>query len=124
RYTFQMTRRQQVAVGGAIFNSKNEVLFVRRAANDDFMPSVWEIPGGGTEYGEKPTDGLKREIMEECGIEITVGRPVCVCDYYVQNNAESVHRVEIVFLCKLVSDSANVKLSDEHDLCLWMNLGK
>jgi 8-oxo-dGTP pyrophosphatase MutT (NUDIX family) len=48
-----MKFRQQVAVGGAIVNSDGKLLFVRRVADDEFMPGVWELPGGGTEYGEK-----------------------------------------------------------------------
>jgi len=97
-----MKQRQQVAVGGAIFNKHQEILLVRRVADDEFMPGVWEIPGGGTEYGEKPEEGLKREIMEECGLEITVGK-----------------RVEITFLCDLLSNSEDIVLSDEHDSFVW-----
>lgn len=117
-----MKLRQQVAVAGAIFNHDNQLLFVRRIANDEFMPGVWEMPGGGTEYGEKPEEGLKREIMEECGIEITVGKPVAVSDYYIERNGERVQRVEIIFMCKLVSQSENVVLSDEHDAFVWKDL--
>jgi mutator protein MutT len=117
-----MINRQQVAVGGAIFNDKGELLFVRRIANDEFMPGVWEIPGGGTEYGEKPEDGLKREIMEECGIEIEVGKPVVVSDYYIERNGERVQRVEITFLCELRSDTNHVTLSEEHDAFTWKNI--
>ena len=114
-----MKQRQQVAVGGAIFNKHQEILLVRRVADDEFMPGVWEIPGGGTEYGEKPEEGLKREIMEECGLEITVGKPITVSDYYIERNGERVQRVEITFLCDLLSNSEDIVLSDEHDSFVW-----
>lgn len=117
-----MIQKQQVAVGGAIFNSNNELLFVRRAATDDFMPGVWEIPGGGTEFGETPEVGLQREILEECGIQITVGKPVFVSDYYIERNGERVQRVEITYLCKLFSENEEVTLSDEHDSFAWKKL--
>ncbi len=32
---------------------------------------LWEIPGGGVDYGEKPQDTLKREFAEEAGLEVT-----------------------------------------------------
>jgi 8-oxo-dGTP pyrophosphatase MutT (NUDIX family) len=33
-----------------------------------------KLPGGGLEYGEAPVEALKREFMEECGVEIVVGK--------------------------------------------------
>lgn len=31
----------------------------------------WELPGGGLDHGEDPIPGLKREIHEETGLEVT-----------------------------------------------------
>lgn len=114
-----MKFRQQVAVGGAILNQQKELLFVRRIKDDEFMPGQWELPGGGTEYGEKPEVGLQREVREECGIEIKVSVPITVSDYYIERNNERVHRVEIVYLCELLSHPDSVQLSDEHDAFCW-----
>lgn len=117
-----MRQRQQVAVGGAIFNSQSEVLLVRRIANDEFMPGVWEFPGGGTDFGEKPDEGLRREVKEECGLAIKVGQPIMVADYYLERNNEKVQRVEIIFNCLLVGDHTKVVLSNEHDQFVWKKL--
>jgi 8-oxo-dGTP diphosphatase len=119
-----MKFRQQVAVGGAIVNSDGKLLFVRRVADDEFMPGVWELPGGGTEYGEHPEVGLKREVQEECGIEINVGKPITVSEYYIERNGERVQRVEIIYLCQLISDMKDVVLSDEHDAYEWKKFGE
>ena len=37
------------------------------------LSGKYYFPGGGTEPGERITDGLKREVWEEAGIEIEIG---------------------------------------------------
>ena len=61
------------AVGGVVTNSEGKILLVRHNARG------WTYPGGVVETGENLINALKREIMEETGIEITVGRLFCLC---------------------------------------------
>lgn len=115
-----LTKRQQVAAGGLIFNTEGKLLFVKRVHNDEFMPGVWEIPGGGIELEESPTVGLKREIHEECGIEVTVSpEPLALGEYFIERNGERVHRVEIIFSC-IQDTESEITLSDEHDEYRWV----
>jgi 8-oxo-dGTP diphosphatase len=38
----------------------------------------WTIPGGVVEIGESPWEACRRETKEECGLDVTVGRLMCV----------------------------------------------
>lgn len=40
----------------------------------------WEFPGGRVEEGENPEDALHREVLEECGIKVSLVR--WVKDFY------------------------------------------
>ena len=38
----------------------------------------WTVPGGVVEIGESPWEACRRETKEECGLDVTAGRLVCV----------------------------------------------
>jgi len=38
----------------------------------------WTVPGGVIELGESPWEACRRETREECGLDVTAGRLVCV----------------------------------------------
>jgi FolB domain-containing protein len=63
-------------VGALIHNSSGEVLMIRTQKWSD----LWGIPGGKIKYGEPALDALRREIMEETGLEIEQPRFVTVQD--------------------------------------------
>lgn len=60
--------RHIVAASALIRNGAGEIALVRTERRG------WELPGGQIELGETLTDGLQREIFEECGIEVELGR--------------------------------------------------
>lgn len=56
--------------GIIILNDKNEVLLIHRDNNPNIIyPNMWDIPGGQVEAGENAEQTLRREMMEEFGIE-------------------------------------------------------
>jgi len=60
-------------VAGLLVDDAGRVLVTQRRA-DQAMPLQWELPGGKVEPGEAPTAALARELAEELGVEVEVGR--------------------------------------------------
>ncbi len=56
-------------VTGALVRD-GKVLLVKRAPRMRFYPDVWDLFGGHIDGDESPEDALRREAMEELGVEI------------------------------------------------------
>lgn len=41
-----------------------------------FGRTIFELPGGGVESGETPTEAALRELKEECGLDGRISRPL------------------------------------------------
>lgn len=61
-----------IAGAGVVINDKDEVLMVKT------YNAGWVFPGGQVEVGENVIDAVKREIMEETGIDVDVGEVFCI----------------------------------------------
>jgi 8-oxo-dGTP pyrophosphatase MutT (NUDIX family) len=55
----------RAGVGAVISNAEGKVLALERKD----IPGSWQLPQGGLEAGETPSDAVKREIREETGIK-------------------------------------------------------
>ena len=64
---------------------RNKTVLCAQRSESMALPLKWEFPGGKLEDGEAPEDALKREIMEELSIDITVGRAMNVSEYTYEN---------------------------------------
>ncbi|TVZ06351.1 NUDIX hydrolase [Trebonia kvetii] len=62
------------SVGALIFDEAARLLILKPT-----YKTGWTIPGGIMEAdGETPWDACRREVREECGLEVTGGRLACV----------------------------------------------
>ncbi|MDN6179591.1 MAG: Nudix family hydrolase [Halomonas subglaciescola] len=68
-------RRVHVAAAAIISADKKQVLIARRPSHFD-QGGLWEFPGGKLAPYETGLEGLKRELHEELGIEITRAQPL------------------------------------------------
>ena len=65
------TRPPDVMAAGAVVLRKGKVLLVHRPKYDD-----WSFPKGKQDPGEHQVTTAVREVLEETGVEIRLGRPV------------------------------------------------
>jgi 8-oxo-dGTP diphosphatase len=68
-------RPPTATVVAALIRRGNEILICQRP-DEGMLANRWELPGGTVEKGEKPERAMRRELMEELGIDSHVGRLV------------------------------------------------
>jgi len=94
--TAKMANEVVEVSAGVVFRDGRVLITQRRAG--DHLGGLWEFPGGKRHPGESYEDCLRRELMEELGIEVEVGeRFAAVTHDYPE---KSVH-LEF-FLCRWV----------------------
>lgn len=87
-----------------IFDDQKRVLLCHRRDID-----AWNLPGGGIDSGELPTEAIVRETKEETGLEVAVERLVGV--YGKADKDELV----FTFVCRVVG--GELTQTDESDAC-------
>ncbi|MDD5109859.1 MAG: NUDIX domain-containing protein [Patescibacteria group bacterium] len=79
----------------------------------------FDVVGGRIKPGEHYQDGLKREVKEETGLDITIGEPFYVDEWNPVVNGERWQIIGIYFKCQAAIDV--VRLSADHDAYRWIN---
>jgi 8-oxo-dGTP diphosphatase len=59
------------AVSALVVDEDGRLLLARRAYEPD--AGLWDTPGGFLDEGEAPEAGLRRELLEEAGVDIELG---------------------------------------------------
>lgn len=102
-----------VAVKGLVVY-QGKALIIKRSEYDPFGAGEYEFPGGRLEFGEDLNAALKREIMEETGLDVEVGR-ILYARGFLKHERRQV--VVLTWLCH--AKSAEVTLSKEHTHYIW-----
>lgn len=92
-----------------IFDDAWRVLLCHRRDMD-----MWNLPGGGMESGELPTQAVIREVKEETGLDVAVGRFIGV---YGKPDRDD---VVFAFTCNVIG--GQLTETDESDVCQYFAL--
>jgi len=91
-----------LTVDGIVRNREGKFLLIRRK-NPPFQRQ-WALPGGFVDVGETVEAACARELKEETGLDVTVGRLVGV--YSDPKRDPRGHTVSIIFACSCADDRA------------------
>jgi len=111
--------RPIVAVAAVVFNTKNQLLLVRRGKEP--AKGTWGIPGGVVELGERLRDAVKRELMEETGVAVNPIELITAVErvYPDDDGRIRYHYIIIEYLCG--ATDITPRASDDVDRALWVS---
>ncbi len=104
-----------VAAVAAVIFKGDRILAMKRSLKKDAGPGLWETLSGRIDAGEEPLEAVKREIEEECGLQVKVDpRPVRA--YHATRKGAPM----ILIIYKAEYVAGEVQQSEEHDEHAWM----
>ena len=98
-----------------IIEKSSKFLFTRQSLQAPRGRGNWGFPGGHIESGESVEEAVKREAVEELGIEVELEKPLGRFTYVKASRQES-----IIFLCQCKIVSGEITPGSDVDRAEWV----
>ena len=100
---------------------EGKILIVKESSKykDGSNVGKFDIVGGRVEPGQRFDESLIREIKEETGLDVKIGRPFYVGEWRPEVRGEKWQIVATFFEC--FAENNEVCLSEDHEEYLWID---
>lgn len=113
---FVFYQNSKPTASAIITNKDGQILLAKRSIKPKL--GYWDLPGGFLEDGEDPQEGVRREVREELGVELNVGRIVGIyVDSY--DHGITVNTINIIYEC-LIKTGELTPMDDINEVA-WFN---
>lgn len=109
-----LTQVPRLAVGVFVFDAAGRVLLIERGRAPG--KGLWSVPGGKLEWGEAVADACRREVLEETGVEVTVGPLVT----WIERMDDAHHYVILDFVATPVQRDVEPIAGDDAAQACWL----
>lgn len=102
-----------LSVLGVIQRPDGKYLLTKRAADKAWAPGWWEVSGGAAIAGETSEEAVKREILEETGLDVTNAEGGFLFSYHRENPGEGDNYFVDVYKYHMDFTEEDIKLQTE-----------
>ena len=111
-----------VGVGVAVYNAQGQVLLVQRGRPPG--QGTWGLPGGLIDLGESLAEAAVREVMEEVGVIISLGKLVTTYETILRDEAGKLeyHYVVLDYWAEYVDGAPTAQ--DDAAAVAWVSVAE
>lgn len=109
-----------VGVGAMVFNEAGQVFLSQRGPESRNERGTWEFPGGKVEWGDTLAATIRREFVEEYGMEIELLELLAIDDHILPEEGQ--HWVSPTYLAKHSGGVPSIREPDKCSAIGWYTL--
>jgi 8-oxo-dGTP diphosphatase len=114
----------QTRVGAYVVCVRDGALLLSRFARG----GRWTLPGGGLDHGERPEDAAVREVEEETGYRIVLGKLIGVDSTHWERTHDGspldMHALRILYTGEVVGGTLRYEIGGSTDRAEWVPLAE
>lgn len=102
-----------LSVLGVLRNKEGKFLITKRAEDKAWAPGWWEVQGGACMAGEASEEAVRREVLEETGLDISDAEGGYVFSYHRENPGKGDNYFVDIYRYELDFDSDDISIQKE-----------
>ncbi|MCI7248057.1 MAG: NUDIX domain-containing protein [Clostridiales bacterium] len=99
-----------LTVLGVVARTDGKFLITKRVMTKRWAPGWWEVSGGAAMAGESSLEAVRREVLEETGLDVTDADGGYVFTYHRENPGEGDNYFVDIYKFIMDFDEADVKI--------------
>ena len=102
-----------LTVLGVIMRPDKSFLITKRVMTKAWAPGWWEVSGGAAQAGEESADAVRREVLEETGLDVSKAEGGLLFSYRRENIKEGDNYFVDVYRFTMDFEESDVKVQQE-----------
>ncbi len=102
-----------LTVLGVVRHTDGRYLITKRKMTKSWAPGWWEVSGGGVMAGEESADAVRREVLEETGLDVNAAEGGYMFSYHRENPGEGDNYFVDIYRFTMDFDESDVKAQED-----------